>query len=55
MYWDNEYRRNKRVWGEGPSELAITAVRYLQKCNLKNERLGILILAVVAVAMHSTF
>jgi 2-polyprenyl-3-methyl-5-hydroxy-6-metoxy-1,4-benzoquinol methylase len=42
MLWDNEYRANKRVWGEGPSELAIAAVGYLQKCKSNNEILSIL-------------
>lgn len=42
MLWDNEYKSNKRVWGEGPSELAIAAVRYLQKYKSHNEMLNIL-------------
>jgi SAM-dependent methyltransferase len=31
MFWDNEYAANERLWGEGPSELAIAAVAYLKK------------------------
>jgi SAM-dependent methyltransferase len=42
MFWDNEYKSNECVWGEGPSELAITAVRCLQKCKSGREVLSIL-------------
>jgi 2-polyprenyl-3-methyl-5-hydroxy-6-metoxy-1,4-benzoquinol methylase len=42
MFWDNEYESNERVWGEGPSELAVAVVRYLQKYKLNNEILKIL-------------
>jgi SAM-dependent methyltransferase len=42
MFWDNEYKNNERVWGEGPSELAIAVVRYLQKCKSSREILSIL-------------
>ena len=33
MFWDDEYKRNERVWGEGPSELAVAVVEYLQRYN----------------------
>lgn len=42
MFWDNEYKSNERVWGEGPTELAIAAVRYLKKCKSCDEALNIL-------------
>jgi SAM-dependent methyltransferase len=42
MFWDNEYKSNERVWGEGPSELAIAVVRYLQKYKSSGEVLRIL-------------
>ena len=42
MFWDNEYERNQRVWGEGPGELAVAAVSYLQKCRSNDETLSIL-------------
>ena len=29
MHWEDEYKKNKRLWGEGPSELARAAVDYL--------------------------
>ena len=41
MYWDNEYESKKLVWGKGPSELAIAAVRYLQECESSNKILDI--------------
>ena len=34
MFWDDEYKTNERIWGERPGELAIAAVKYLQKCGL---------------------
>ena len=33
MFWDDEYKRNERVWGERPSELAVAVVEYLQRYN----------------------
>jgi SAM-dependent methyltransferase len=42
MFWDNEYKSNERVWGGGPSELAIAVVKYLQKNSLNNTILSIL-------------
>ncbi len=42
MFWDNEYKSKERVWGERPSELAIAAAGYLQKCKSSNEILSIL-------------
>ena len=42
MFWDNEYKNNGHAWGEGPSELAIVAVRYLQKNGLDGTVLSIL-------------
>ena len=37
MYWDNKYKSNGRIWGDGPSELATAAVEYLRKLKLNNE------------------
>jgi cyclopropane fatty-acyl-phospholipid synthase-like methyltransferase len=31
MHWDAEYKKHERVWGEGPSELAVAAAEYLSK------------------------
>jgi len=31
MSWDKEYAAGNRLWGEGPSELGIAAIAYLQK------------------------
>ena len=42
MDWDKKYESNERIWGEQPSELAIAAVRYLQKCKLNTRLLSIL-------------
>ena len=42
MFWDKEYKRNQRVWGGGPSELAVIALEYMQKCKPNNEVLSIL-------------
>ena len=36
MFWDNEYKSKERVWGEGPSELAIAAVEYVESCKKPN-------------------
>jgi len=32
MFWNSEYKSNERIWGEGPSELAVAAARYLREC-----------------------
>lgn len=37
MNWDNNYKSNERVWGEGPSELALAAVGHLQNRRSNNE------------------
>ncbi|HUV80862.1 MAG TPA: methyltransferase domain-containing protein [Candidatus Bathyarchaeia archaeon] len=37
MNWDTKYKSNERVWGEGPSELALAAVGYLQNCRSNND------------------
>ncbi|MGB2798264.1 MAG: class I SAM-dependent methyltransferase [Dehalococcoidia bacterium] len=42
MYWDKEYESCERVWGEGPSELAKAAVRFLQEYAPKADVLNIL-------------
>ena len=42
MYWDKEYESHERVWGEGPSELAKAAVRYLIEYGSNSELLRIL-------------
>ena len=34
MVWDERYKDNNRIWGDGPSELALIAVEYLQEHNL---------------------
>jgi 2-polyprenyl-3-methyl-5-hydroxy-6-metoxy-1,4-benzoquinol methylase len=31
MYWDDLYNKDNLVWGEGPSKLAVAAVKYLRK------------------------
>ncbi len=40
--WDDEYRRNERLWGERPSELATAAVIYLQKHKLNSNKWSML-------------
>jgi SAM-dependent methyltransferase len=42
MYWDSQYKRNGLIWGEGPSELAVAAVKYLQRRKLNRELLNVL-------------
>lgn len=42
MYWDKEYESYERVWGEGPSELAKAAVRYLREHQPNTDVLNIL-------------
>ncbi len=42
MSWDDKYKGNNRVWGDGPSELAALAVRYLQAIGWDEESLSIL-------------
>lgn len=42
MSWDDKYRGNNRIWGDGPSELAIVAVEYLQTLDQHEEDLSIL-------------
>jgi len=42
MSWDDKYKGNNRVWGDGPSELAALAVRYLQAIEWDGEGLSIL-------------
>ena len=42
MFWDDEYKSDEHIWGERPSELAIAAVKYLQKCKLKKRIFSIL-------------
>ena len=41
MSWNKEYNDKERMWGESPSDLAVVAVRYLQKCKSNNELLRI--------------
>ena len=55
MFWDNEYKSSERVWGEGPSELAIAAVRYLQKYKSSNEILSIFAIGYVKTQMARYF
>lgn len=42
MRWNDIYQRAGRIWGEGPSELAVAAVRYLQEHKLDGQGLSIL-------------
>jgi len=42
MFWNNEYKSNERIWGEGPSELAVAAVRYLREYKSGSEVFNIL-------------
>jgi len=36
-FWDNKYQKNKCIWGERPSELAVAAVKYLKEYRLNDE------------------
>jgi len=42
MSWNDKYKGNNRVWGDGPSELAALAVRYLHEIGWGGERLCIM-------------
>lgn len=42
MSWNKVYKIHERVWGEGPSELAVVTVEYLRKCKSNKETLNIL-------------
>ena len=42
MFWNNEYKSNERIWGEGPGELAVAAVRYIKEHKPDNGPLNIL-------------
>ncbi|NVM03262.1 MAG: class I SAM-dependent methyltransferase [Candidatus Helarchaeota archaeon] len=42
MFWDNKYKKEKRLWGKKPSELGVLTVQYLKKSNLDNKNLEIL-------------
>ena len=35
MHWEDEYNKNNHLWGEGPSELARAAVKYLASHSLQ--------------------
>ena len=37
MFWDDEYKNNKYIWGEGPGELAVAALKYLKQYKPGNE------------------
>jgi len=41
MFWDEQYRKKGRVWGDRPSELAKVAFQYLQG-HMPNQELNIL-------------
>jgi SAM-dependent methyltransferase len=41
LFWDKEYENSHRIWGEGPSELAIITVKYLQNHRLNDRPLSI--------------
>ncbi len=41
MFWDKEYENSTRIWGDGPSELAIITVKYLQNHRLNKKFLSI--------------
>lgn len=45
MSLDDEDKSSESIWLEGPSELALAVVEYLQKCKLNNEILSILDIA----------
>lgn len=42
MYWDDLYTKDDLIWGEGPSELAVAAVKYLRKYKPDTRTLGVL-------------
>lgn len=42
MYWDDLYNKDNLVWGEGPSELAVAAVKYLRKYRPNSRALDVL-------------
>ena len=42
MNWNDEYAGSRKVWGDGPSELAVIIVDYLHRHNLEKRRLVIL-------------
>lgn len=41
-FWDSKYQGNNRIWGDGPSELAVLAVKYLQALGLRDNSLSVL-------------
>lgn len=42
MVWDERYKDNNRIWGDGPSELALIAVEYLHEHDLATKGLDVL-------------
>lgn len=42
MHWEDEYKKNKKLWGEGPSELAQAAVDYIRKSGRGDDSLSVL-------------
>jgi SAM-dependent methyltransferase len=42
VHWEKEYSKNKSLWGEGPSELALAAVAFLKDGNAGDGPLNIL-------------
>ena len=41
MSWNADYAKDKQIWGYKPSELAVTAVRYLKKNKLNSKVLDV--------------
>ncbi len=41
MFWDKEYETSSCIWGDGPSELAVITVKYLQNHRLNKKFLNI--------------
>ncbi len=42
MFWNDQYERCNKIWGDRPSELAFMAVSYLDKTAIKTESLSVL-------------
>lgn len=40
MHWDNEYKRNKNIWGDSPSELTKTSIEFLEKGRFRKKEKG---------------
>ncbi|MBI5115572.1 class I SAM-dependent methyltransferase [Candidatus Poribacteria bacterium] len=42
MFWDDQYKSQERIWGEGPSILAVAALEYLRSHRPPGESFSIL-------------